>query len=65
MSLSIKKKSYLFQISLIDSVEGVEFGAINVEDGDDVGVGVGIGIGVGIGVSFAADRDDYLAVGGR
>ena len=38
---------YLFQIFLVDGVEGVIVGAVYVEDGDDLAV--------------PADRDDYLA----
>ena len=36
---------------MVDEVEGIEVGTIDIEDGDDVGVG------------FGADRDDDFAVG--
>ena len=41
---------YLFQIFLVDGVEGVIIGAVYVEDGDDLAV--------------PADRDDNLAFRG-
>ena len=43
----------LLQIFLVNKVEGIVVGAVDIEDGDDVAVG-----GV-----ISADGDDYFAVG--